>query len=475
VISQWTYSYPDPIKIGQSTDELFAMAAGRPGQKVMKMTQAIWYRTGTTGDLPEDESKRAQWEKDKPDAKFVTIAPDHMREAFWSKISRPIRGIMYHGHTSLLEVKGNKHGYRFTNPKTQHVLAELTRDVVRPLGPTLLQVPDRQADVGILQSFSSQMYAGRGSWGWSHQWDADVHLVLQYAQLQPRILYEETVVRDGLDGLKVLVMANCDVLPESVATRVIEFQRNGGLIVGDERLAPGITPDILIPSYKRINKPDEDKTALQSRAADLRAELDEFYERYGESSNPDVIMRFRRHGSTDYLFALNDKRTFGDYVGHHRKVMEKGLPSEARLSVQRKKGYVYDLVAHRRVKTSNKGALSFDASFGPGGGHLFLITSAPIKRVKIDKPDLATRGTTAPIGIQVASSFGRRIEGVIPIEVQIVDPQGRPAEPSGYYGAVNGRQKIELVLAKNDVPGIWKVSVHELASGKSKETTFRVK
>ena len=28
VISQWTYSYPDPIKIGQATDELFAMADG---------------------------------------------------------------------------------------------------------------------------------------------------------------------------------------------------------------------------------------------------------------------------------------------------------------------------------------------------------------------------------------------------------------------------------------------------------------
>lgn len=476
VISQWTYSYPDPIKIGQATDELFAMAGGRPGQQVMKMTQVIWYRTGTTGDVPEDESKRAQWERDKPDAKFVTISPDHMREAFWSKISRPIRGIMYHGYSSLLEVKGNTHGYRFTNPETQHVLAELTRDVVRPLGPTLLQVPDRSADVGLLQSFSSQMYAGRGSWGWSHQWDADVHLVLQYAQLQPRILYEETVVRDGLDGLKVLVMANCDVLPESVAQKVLAFQLNGGLIVGDEQLAPGITPDILIRSYKRIDKPDEDKAALQARAADLRAELDEFYGRYGDSSNPDVIVRFRRHGSADYLFAVNDKRTFGDYVGHHGKVMEKGLPTEARISVERKKGHVYDLVAHKKVRAFlSDGYLSFDAPFGPGEGHLYLITDAPIKKVKVDAPEMATRGRNVPMNIQVASSFGRTLEGVIPIELKIVDPEGRASEPSGYYGAVNGSLNIELVLAKNDLPGKWKISVRELASGRGKEATFTVK
>ena len=155
--------------------------------------------------------------------------------------------------------------------------------------------------------------------------------------------------------------------------------------------------------------------------------------------------------------------------------MEKGLPSEARLSVRRKKGYVYDLVAHKRVKTNSKdGDLVFDASFGPGGGHLYMITDAPIKRVKIDKPDVGARGKSARIKIQVASSFGRDLEGVIPVEVKIVDSQGRPAEPSGFYGALNGSLNIELVLAKNDLPGNWKVSVQELASGESKEAGFRV-
>mgnify|MGYP000264156611 CR=1 FL=1 len=38
------------------------------------------------------------------------------------------------------------------------VLAELVRSVIRPLGPTLLEVPDRPADVALLQSFTSQMF-----------------------------------------------------------------------------------------------------------------------------------------------------------------------------------------------------------------------------------------------------------------------------------------------------------------------------
>ena len=102
---------------GQATDELFAMAEGKPGQRVMKMTQVIWYRSRTAPELPKDEAQLAQWEKDQPDAEFITIAPDHLREAFWSKLSRPIRGIMYHGWQSLVDT-GSTKGYVFTHPET---------------------------------------------------------------------------------------------------------------------------------------------------------------------------------------------------------------------------------------------------------------------------------------------------------------------------------------------------------------------
>jgi hypothetical protein len=169
-VSHWTYSYPDPLKIGQVADALSAMAAGRPGQQVMKMTQIIWYRSQTAPELPADEAEHTAWEKAQPEARFITIAPDHLREAFWAKIARPIRGIMYHGWGSLVDA-GDDHAYRYTNPKTKEVLTELLHSVVQPLGPTFLQVPDRAADVALLESFSSQVFAGRGSSGWGRSWE----------------------------------------------------------------------------------------------------------------------------------------------------------------------------------------------------------------------------------------------------------------------------------------------------------------
>lgn len=465
VISQWTYSYPDPIKIGEATDELFAMAEGKPGQQVMKMTQVIWYRSQTAPKPPDDPAKWTAWEKALPQGAFLTIAPDHMREAFWSKISRPIRGIMYHGWQSLVDT-GATTGYVFTNPATAPVLTELTHTVVQPLGPTLLQVPDRQADVAMLESFASQMFAGRGSYGWSGSWEADMHLILQWAHLQPKILFDETVVRDGLDNYKVLVMPNCDVLTESVAAKVKAFQKRGGIVVADENLCPAIIPDILVPAYKRTGKPDVDKTALQALATGLRQELDPFYTRYADTPNTDLVLRFRQYRDSDYLFALNDKRTFGDYVGQHGLVMEKGLPNAGIVLVRRKGANVYDLVQHAAVPTKpTPDGLQFDVNLGPGDGRLFLLTSQRLGGLQVQAPPKAKLGTPVTVSITVSDLKGVPMAAVIPVQLQVLDPQGQAAEFSGYYGVKDGKLSLRLDLAANDPPGQWTIKAKELASG----------
>ena len=473
VLSQWTYSYPDPIKIGQAADELFAMAEGTAGQQVMKMTQIIWYRSQTAPELPEDEAARAPWEREIPDARFITISPDHLREAFWSKLSRPVRGIMYHGWGSL--VKADHGSYEFTNPATRGVLSELVRDVVRPLGPTLLQVPDRPADVAVLESFASQVYASRGTSGWSGSWEADLHLILQWAQLQPRILFDETVVRDGLDGYRVLVLPSCDVLTESVATQVERFQQRGGLVVGDENLAPRIAPDILVESRPRTGRPDEDKAALQEKARALRAELDAFYTRYAESADPDVVVRCRRYGDADYLFAVNDRRTFGEYVGHHGKVMERGLPTATEIQVRRRAGAVYDLVARRQVPVrATAEGVAFDVDLGPGGGAVYMLADRPIDRLRVEAPERAGLGERLTVDVTVADGRGVALSAVVPVRVDIIDPRGRDAEVSGWYGARDGKLVLHLDLAANDELGEWTVRIRELASGLLAERTFRI-
>ncbi|HOM16591.1 MAG TPA: LamG domain-containing protein, partial [Thermoguttaceae bacterium] len=234
VLSQWTYSYPDPIRIGLATDELLTMADGAnpsasranqsgsegnpsgpganqagPGgpQQVMKMTQIIWYRSQTAPEPKPGQdapSYQARWEIEQPDAPFITIAPMHLREAFWTKIARPIQGIMYHGWESLVPCEGHS-GYRYTHPQTQHELARLIREVVEPLGPMLRQVPAARSDVVMLESFTSEMFAGRGTFGWGGSWAGDCWHVLQWAHLQTDILFDETIA-----AARKLAKALCD-------------------------------------------------------------------------------------------------------------------------------------------------------------------------------------------------------------------------------------------------------------------------
>lgn len=302
-----------------------------------------------------------------------------------------------------------------------------------------------------------------------------MHLILQWAQIQPRIVYDETIVRDGLEGFRVLVMPHCDVLTESVAARVAEFQKRGGIVIADEQLCPALSADLLVPSYRRTGKADQDKAELQAKAAALRKELDSRYERHADSSNADVVVRLRRYGQADYLFAVNDKRTFGDYVGHHGRVMEKGLPADATLSVKHPGGKIYDLVAHEAVSAvKDASGVKFEASLGPGEGRVFLIASQPVADVIVKAPEQSQLGAPLQVDVSVVDESNEPVGAVIPMKVEILDPENRPAERSGYYGAADGRLTVTADLASNDEPGTWTIRVTELASGIAREQKVAV-
>lgn len=478
VISQWTYSYPDPIRIGLATDELLAMAAGaKHDQQVMKMTQIIWYRS-QTAPQPKSEKDavpyKAAWEKKIPDARFITIAPMHLREAFWTKIARPIKGIMYHGWQSLVQTESTG-AYRYTHPETKHELARLIRTVVRPLGPTLRTVPGAKSDIAVLESFSSEMFAGRGTYGWCGSRLGDVYHALMYAGCQPEIIFDETITRRGLDGFKVLVLVDCDVLTKTVVRRINAFQKTGGVVLADDRLSPAVKPDLRIQPTARTGRADADKKALLALAEEIRKKLAGKHADPVRSSNPEVIPYRRRFGGTDYLFLVNDTREYGDYVGHHGIVMENGLGASTTITLDRADGAAYDLVDACPVPIEQKeGRLTTTLDFAPCGGRLLMVTPKPIARVTVKHAKAVNRGETVHCEIAVVDADGKPVDAVVPLQVRVRDASARSAEGSGYYAAPGGKCTLSLDIAKNDDYGIWTIDVREGASGKKFLSTFRV-
>ena len=107
--------------------------------------------------------------------------------------------------------------------------------------------------------------------------------------------------------------------------------------------------------------------------------------------------------------------------------MEKGLPHSATITVRRPAAHVYDLVAHRAVPAkATGGTLKIDASFGPGDGRLFLITPAPVTSVRVAPPGQARLGGSVTIRTAVLDNRGKPLAAVIPVQVEVIDPQGGP-------------------------------------------------
>lgn len=478
VLSHWTYTYPDPQRIGLATDQLFAMReASARNQKVMKMTQLIWYRSQTAPVKKAARDNPVPWEDHDPDAAYITIAPMHLKQAFWTKLSRPVQGIMYHGWQSLVPTSEGSSSYRHTNPNTVHVLKDLIHRIAQPLGPMLLKVPDERREIAFLESFTSQIFARRGGHGYNGNWAADCFLALQHAHHPADILYEETLLKNGLSGRKLLVMAECDVLSASVLAKIQDWQAKGGKILADEFLCPALKADFTVSSFKRVKNAAEDKATLLKLAGRLgemiatvplasTARVDE----------PEVIVRTRRAGDASYLFLINDHREAGNYVGQHGLVLENGLPTTTTVTLPQDSAYLYDLTTSTQIVPDRNaaGQITWKTTLGPCDGALYLVTEKPLLGLQLDAPETARRGHSAKLDIRVTTVGDGPLNAVIPIHLEIKDSNGVRAEGSGFYAADKGLLTVALDLPPNEDPGSWQIQVTELASRMTKTRFVKV-
>ena len=103
-----------------------------------------------------------------------------------------------------------------------------------------------------------------------------------------------------------------------------------------------------------------------------------------------------------------------------------------------------------------------------------MLTERAIEAVRVDAPPQARLGDTFAITIAVVDGSGDALPAVVPLQVSILDPQGREAEFSGFYGAKDGRLAIQLDLATNDLPGNWTIRARELASGLQQDQSIEI-
>ena len=313
-------------------------------------------------------------------------------------------------------------GYQFTNPESIVAISNVFHEVGIPLGPLFRAVPERKPEVAVLESYASTFFAGRGSWGWDG-WIYQCGIMVTCANLQPYVLYEEEIARDGIPStVKVIVAPHCDVLAKTSFDALKSFQAKGGIIVGDRYLVPGILPDLPLEGFRRTWKDGAaDNAALHAAAQRLKGDLAPFYRPPADSANEHIVTAVRSSGSADYLFAINDRRAFGDYVGQWGMVMEKGMPNSAEVTVRRKAAAVYDLVAHRKVphRILPNGDTAIRVDYKTNDGRVFLVADRPLGKLDVRLKDG---------GVAVSSA-----DGDVMIPVGVFAEGEKP-----HYGVVKG-------------------------------------
>ena len=462
---QWTYVYPEPYNINYVISEQQNMAAGTKGQEgIITSIQCISYRS-KLAPIGKEVPNPPAWVSDRPNTAYFTTPPDLVREALWTCFARRLDGIdgsplrTLYDNAKMGQSKLGE-GYQFTNGSTIEVIRNLYQRVAVPLGPLFRRVPERVPEVAVLESFAATIFAGRGTWGW-HGKIYDYGTLATLANLNPKVLYEEDIEKGVPPETKVILMPECDVLTEESFAALREFDRRGGLIVGDANLVPGILADFQLPEFNRKNLAVDDDAAIRKAAQKLHNDLAGYYQPYSDSDKADIFTLVRSWKQADYLFVINDRRQAGDYVGQYGLVFEKGIPNQGNAILRRKAGAVYDLVEHKSVPyTCDGNKTTIPVQYETNDGRVFLVTEKPLSALAMRLPDSAKRGSRFQLAVTSPDK-----DVLIPVKIAIQGADDYVADESGYAVAEDGVFTREIHIPTNAPTGNWSFTVTNLADG----------
>lgn len=486
LLSQWIYADPEPMAVAGSAEEVLAMCAGRPGQKPVIHTQLMCYSRRVAP--PEvTVSPRPAWQGRFGGGKFIATPADVVCEATWLMFAKPMYGYSFYPFTCMVETSAT--WYPYSDPRLGPMMKHLLKGVLAPLGPVLKRLGRADPEVAVFESFTSVALGAPFAMGWN----APPVTFMQRANLDPKVVYEETLERDGFGSLKVVFAPNCRYLTPKLVRLFRDFQAKGGVLVGDGELLKALKADVTVPTVRFSPPPKSDwvteveenqaadpkiaerraatratKATMCGNAAKLRAALAGRYEPPSRSSSPDIIVCNRRFGETDYLFAVNDKRTFGDYVGQWGLLMEKGLPNEGQVAVRdadRRVKAVYELSQGGEVPFVRAGDFAeVPVKFSTTDGRVFAFLHERIEKVEAEA--VACDGGIR-VTMKVLDASGRPLDALLPVEIRVYDAAGAELDGAGFCAAANGVAEAHVFTNLDDAPGAYRIVCRDRASGKS--------
>jgi hypothetical protein len=485
----------NPLLAGLCADQQIAMAAAHQHEMGIYGIIPLSWERGLVSPLGAEGTADAIVQADRiSPLQRITMASAIVKENVWMMLSRPVKGLVLTDGFALRPAAKDPSISQFstTHPPGHSALSDVSQRLLLPLGPMLARRQALRSPVVLLESFTSQVMAGRGLFCGGSPRTLEVWQALQHAHVQADILYEETLLEGGLDDRKVLLLTDCDVLPASVVEKIRKWQEMGGKIIADDHLCPALKADVILtesaaPVTPPVPAQGGSSPVENSGTPPLAPPAQPLWERVAQAckdcgwqpvvtcDSPDVILHASQTGEATCLFVVNDRREPGTYVGQHGLVMEAGVPVTANLNLGQEKVNVYDLThASFLLPKREDSGLVIPLKLGPAEGRVLLFSPSPLLEMQLDVPEAATCGNTAEVRITLTTSGGRPMPAAIPVAVTIRDADGAPAEFDGHHVVDNGELVLRLDLARNETPGTWQVHVRELASGMEAVKWMRV-
>jgi len=361
-------------------------------------------------------------------------APDwFIRNQFYSWLAGGAKGIIYFSYPAL------KGPYGLEAYQEMKSLGK----IAKRYGPLFKNLERAPKEIAILVSFINNNCFDKPRGGF--------YRTLLRAHLPVETICDEEIEGGRLSLYKVLVLERINYLTEKIYQRIEKYIKKGGVVIIDrdsELNIPGAilarTPEELIQKVRKVVKPE---IAIDS---------------------PDIIVRTFKGEGVTYLWLVNyftDRWVIGSSL-YNTLVKPAAITGTLKLS---ERFYLYDVLKSKEL--SPEKIDNYKITIEPAGGTLLALYQERIGDIELKYRKEVRRGEKLSLQIKL---FGVN-SGLQPLEIKIIEPEGRVSEYSTVAVAKKGTLNLEYLLAENDKTGNWKVIVRELSSGKEKEGEFLVK
>ena len=421
--------------------------------------------------------------------------PEYIREMTWQAIG--------HGVDSVGWFVYNAFWWNMPGSEAWEEVGRLAREVLEPLTPTLYQMQNAPAQVGLLYCYSQESVDGLKELTWQkdHPWKNvirwwslhathEAYEVLKYGHVPLNVVSEHRLLQGGVLPWKIIVIPYVEHLHRRSREAIESFVAGGGIVY------IGANSTLDLPGVKKLpfsfnvkfntwwpkDRPDEWNQRrvrtyviepILEKARKMQTILASFLEDAAVTvEDPEVVCNLREAGVAKYLFFINDhqmnpvseefRKKRQRY--NHFMLMPMEFPRARTAATVKGPGYLYPLLqgSHAPLKLKADERANLELDLNGGEGKVFLLVPERLVEVEFISPP-ARSAQNVSVKVRVLGHSGI-MKASLPLRIDMIC--GR-VNQTVYNTTKDGLMNWEIPFLKKFPEGTISVTVTELASGKS--------